>query len=114
MLSVVWPEKITTAATKRLPPRIERIETIGLGGAPLILGDEPLIHNHLGGLDADDPGAKVNDVGVVVLLGKPGGVWLAAYTGPDTVDFVGGRGDTHPGTTDEHTAGHLAPSLATL
>ena len=34
----------------------------------LIAGAQPLVHNHFGGLDADHPRAKRNDVGVVVLL----------------------------------------------
>ena len=54
-------------------------------GVGISLSANKVLHNHLCSLNADNTGAKGDDVGVVVLLGEPGGVGLAAHAGPDTV-----------------------------
>ena len=72
----------------------------------LIAGRQPLVHNHLGSLDADDARAEGNDVGVVVLFGKAGGVRLAAHAGADAMHLVCSQRNAHACAADEHAAVH--------
>ena len=73
----------------------------------LVLRVQPLFHDHLCGLDADDSGTESNDIGVVMLFGKTCGIRIAADAGTDPVNLVGGQADAHAGTADQHTCIHF-------
>ena len=56
-----------------------------LMAAAVIFSGKPLIHDHLGCLNADDPRTKGNDIGVVVLPGEARSIRIAANTGANNV-----------------------------
>ncbi len=71
----------------------------GLVPPALINRVQPFLHDHLGQLRADHPRAESDNIGVVMLLGEPGGIGLAADAGPDAADpenrlLAFGRDDT--------------------
>ena len=64
-----------------------------LMSSALKLGIQPRLSDHLGKFTSHHPGAKSQDIGVVVHSGKFGRVRLTAYACADTLYLVGSQGE---------------------
>ena len=55
----------------------------------------------------DHAGAQGEDIGVVVLTGHPGHVFVGAERGPDPLELVGGDGNAEAGAADDECQSRL-------
>ena len=76
--------------------------------AALKLGGEEGVHNPLGQIVPDDPGAQRQHIGVVVAAAQLGGQGLAAQGAADALYLVGRDGDADAGGTDDNAFFALA------
>src|SRR3546814_10170924 len=72
------------------------------------LGGKESLHTVAGGLDADQPGAERQYVGVVMLAAQPGAGGVVAQCGTAAGDPVGGDGNADTGAADGDAEAGLA------